>query len=192
MIHLNLVSLLEEFGNLLRDEKRISSLKQDMEPTSSQILGYLSMDNRYKKNMESICGFVGRGMPDTLTHLDLLERDGYIKKFADTEVSSKENLLCVLTDKGREFVEQQYPPHQIMGAIIDLDPEDRENLNRILTSLLASIQRRNKNIMFNSCGSCMHFIRNALGDTHLCALTNEPLREVDVEEEEAETTLKVL
>ncbi len=190
MDHSRLISLMYRIGNLLRAEEEIIVADASIEPVQSHILGYLSMCNRYSNTSGGVADFLCESMAEVTPSIHGLVDAGYVAEHHSG--AQDDPAHYTLTDRGREFVEKQYPPHNVVGAILELVPMEREMLEKLMTNVMRSLQRRNDGVVFGVCKSCKHFRLNGLGDTHQCGLTREALSTEDSNKvcREHETTIE--
>ena len=170
-----ILSLIERLGNLVRAEGRASGA--GLEPVHRDILGYLSVCNRYSDTPAAVTEYLGATKGTTSQSIGVLERKGYLKKRSDKEDGRVVHLG--LTPKGRRLAGGVAIPDGFAGALSDLEPGERDSLARLLTELLAGVQRRNGGRMFGVCRTCRFFGENALSGSHQCGLTLEPLSDGD-------------
>lgn len=167
--------LIERLGNLLRTEQRSQGLTEGLQPVHIQMLGYLSLCNRYSDTPAGVTDFVGATKGTTSQSLGLLERKGYIRKKVDKKDGRVVHLE--LTARGKRFVETGFPPPDFVAALGETSAGKMAELSRLLTDLLVRLQRNNRSRMFGVCRTCRHFRKDGLGETHQCGLTLEPLTE---------------
>ncbi|MCI0482275.1 MAG: MarR family winged helix-turn-helix transcriptional regulator [Candidatus Dadabacteria bacterium] len=166
-----IASLIERLGNLLRAEERNSGT--GLMPVHVQMLSYLSVCNRYSDTPAAVTEFVGATKGTSSQSLAVLKRKGYLRKRPDQ--ADGRVIHLDLTAKGRQFVENNFPPGGFGSAIEEMKPGDRAALTRLLTGLLASLQKGNGGRTFGVCRTCRHFRKDALPGSHQCGLTLEPL-----------------
>jgi len=172
-----ILSLVERLGNLLRSEDRAtgSGSGSGLQPIHMQILRYLSACNRYSDTPAGVGEFVGATKGTTSQSINVLERNGYLKKHPDGEDGRVIHLS--LTEKAECFIEREFPPPEFTDAVTAMKPGDLNKLSELLNELLVLFQRQNKGIAFGVCHTCRYFKRDGLGDSHQCGLTHEPLTE---------------
>jgi DNA-binding MarR family transcriptional regulator len=168
-----IASLIERLGNLLRAEERSGGAGAGLLPVHAQMLSYLSVCNRYSDTPAAVTEFVGATKGTSAQSIAVLERKGYLRKRPDNKDGRVVHLD--LTAKGRRFVENNFPPPVFGAAISDMKPAERESLSRLLTGLLAALQRENGSRMFGVCRTCRYFRKDGLPGSHQCGLTLEPL-----------------
>ncbi|MEQ9619760.1 MAG: MarR family winged helix-turn-helix transcriptional regulator [Deltaproteobacteria bacterium] len=167
--------LIERLGNLLRAGERSQGIIDGLQPVHIQMLGYLSICNRYSDTPAGVTDFVGATKGTTSQSLGVLERKGYIRKKSDKR--DRRVVRLELTARGKRFVETGFPPPDFVAALGGIKTRERGELSRLLTELLVRLQRNNRSRMFGVCHTCRHFKRDGLGETHQCGLTLEPLTE---------------
>lgn len=170
-----ILSLIERLGNLVRAEGRASGA--GLEPVHRDILGYLSVCNRYSDTPAGVTEYLAATKGTTSQSIGVLERKGYLRKRPDREDGRVVHLS--LTPKGRKLSDAGAIPDGFAGALSDLEPGERETLARLLTELLTGLQRRNGGRTFGVCRTCRFFGENALPGSHQCGLTLEPLSDGD-------------
>jgi len=168
-----IASLIERLGNLLRAEERSSGA--GLLPVHVQMLSYLSVCNRYSDTPAAVTEFLGATKGTSSQSIAVLERKGFLRKRPDG--ADGRVVRLDLTAKGRRFVERNFPPAGFGSAIEEMKPGDRTALARLLTGLLASLQKGNGGRMFGVCNTCRFFKKDALPGSHQCGLTLEPLAE---------------
>lgn len=166
-----IAALIERLGNLLRAEERSSGA--GLQSVHREILGYLSVCNRYSDTPAGVTEFVGATKGTTSQSIGVLERKGYLKKRPDRADGRVVHLE--LTARGRRLAGDRVPPAEFDAALGAMRPADRDSLSRLLTGLLSGLQRQNSGRMFGVCHTCRHFRVDALPGSHQCGLTLEPL-----------------
>ena len=170
-----IASLIERIGNLLRSEERASGADSGLQTVHVQILNYLSQCNRYSNTPAGVTEFIGATKGTTSQSINILEAKGFIKKVPDIEDGRVIHLE--LTNKGRSFVENEFPPAEFSNTLDNFSKEESENISELLTKLLIHLQRSNNGRIFGVCHTCKHFKKNGLNKSHQCGLTLEPLSE---------------
>ncbi len=170
-----ILALIERLGNLVRAEGRASGA--GLEPVHRDILGYLAVCNHYSDTPAGVTEYLGATKGTTSQSIGVLERKGYLKKRPDREDGRVVHLS--LTPKGRKLSDAGAVPDGFAGALSDLKPGDGETLARLLSDLLAGVQRRTGGRTFGVCRTCRFFRENALPGSHQCGLTLEPLSNGD-------------
>lgn len=170
-----IASLIERIGNLLRIEERASGADSGLQTVHVQILSYLSQCNRYSNTPAGVTDFLGSTKGTTSQSINILETKGFINKVPDKEDGRVIHLE--LTEKGRQFIKNEFPPNEFSNTLDILDPVESKRLSELLTKLLVNLQRKNNSKLFGVCNSCKHFKKNGLNKSHQCGLTLEPLSE---------------
>ncbi|MFA9407839.1 MAG: MarR family winged helix-turn-helix transcriptional regulator [Candidatus Dadabacteria bacterium] len=170
-----IASLIERIGNLLRSEERASGADSGLQSVHVQILNYLYQCNRYSNTPAGVTEFIGSTKGTTSQSINILEKKGFIKKYIDDEDGRVIRLY--LTEKGEDFIKNEFPPTDFCRALDTLSTKDSDYLSQLLTKLLVQLQLENKSKLFGVCHTCNHFKKFGLGDTHQCGLTLEPLSE---------------
>lgn len=175
MDKIRIASLIERIGNLLRSEERASGADSGLQSVHLQILNYLSQCNRYSNTPAGVTEFIGSTKGTTSQSINILEKKGFLLKRPDAEDGRVVHL--VLTDKGKSFVEDEFPPSEFNDALDSLNSNDADSLALLLTKLLIQFQQNNNGKLFGVCHTCNHFRKSALSNSHQCGLTLEPLSE---------------
>ncbi|KAB2832447.1 MAG: winged helix-turn-helix transcriptional regulator [Candidatus Dadabacteria bacterium] len=168
-------SLIERLGNLMRAGARASG--GGLEPVHREILGYLSVCNRYSDTPAGVTDYLGATKGTTSQSIGVLERKGFLKKRPDKEDGRVVHL--VLTAVGRRMTGDGTVPEAFAEALLDMGPGEKETLARLLSKILTGLQRRNGGRTFGVCRTCRFFGENALPGSHQCGLTLEPLSDGD-------------
>ena len=170
-----IASLIERIGNLLRSEERASGAESGLQSVHVQILSYLSQCNRYSNTPAGVTEFIGSTKGTTSQSINILDKKGFIKKSLDDKDGRVVRLY--LTEKGEEFIKNEFPPTDFCATLDMFSAKDSEYLSQLLTKLLVQLQLKNNSKLFGVCNTCNHFKKFGLGDTHQCGLTLEPLSE---------------
>lgn len=170
-----ILSLVERLGNLMRAGARASG--DGLEPVHREILGYLSVCNRYSDTPAGVTDYLGATKGTTSQSIGVLERKGLVKKRPDKEDGRVVHL--VLTATGRKMNGGGDVPEAFAEALSEMEPGEKETLVRLLSKILTGLQRRNGGRTFGVCRTCRFFRENALPRSHQCGLTLEPLSDVD-------------
>lgn len=168
-------SLIERLGNLLRSKEREFGSASGLQSVHVQILFYLSQCNRYSNTPGGVTEFIGSTKGTISQSINLLETKEFIYKIPDNE--DRRVIHLELTEKGREFIESQFPPDEFSNSLDIFNKEESEVLTKLLTKLLIHLQKRNNGRIFGVCNTCKYFNLKGLGRSHQCGLTQEPLSE---------------
>lgn len=169
-----ILSLVERLGNLMRAGARASG---GLEPVHREILGYLSVCNRYSDTPAGVTDYLGATKGTTSQSIGVLERKGLLKKRPDKEDGRVVHL--VLTAMGRKMTSDGAVPEAFAEALVEMEPGEKETLIQLLSKILTGLQRRNGGRTFGVCRTCKFFRENALPESHQCGLTLEPLSDGD-------------
>lgn len=193
MNKVEIASLIERIGNLLRTQERASGSESGLQAVHVQILNYLSQCNRYSNTPAGVTEFIGATKGTISQSINILERKGFIKKEPDQE--DRRIVHLELTDEGKSFIKQNFPPTEFCETLDIIDSKDSENLAQFLKAILIHLQRKNNGRLFGVCHTCKYFNKYGLGQTHQCGLTKEPLSEKEsfqICREHEEQSLKVV
>ena len=168
-------SLIERLGNLMRAGARLEG--GGLEPVHREILGYLSVCNRYSDTPAGVTDYLGATKGTTSQSIGVLERKGLLKKRPDKEDGRVVHLG--LTARGRRMAGGDAVPEAFAGALAEMEPREKETLALLLSKILTGLQRRNGGRTFGVCRTCKFFRENALPRSHQCGLTLEPLSDGD-------------
>ena len=168
--------LLERLTNLLRAEQREGGSHVSLQPVHLSSLLYLSRANRYSDTPAGITEYLGSTKGTVSQSLLVLERKGLIAKRPDKRDGRVIHLE--LTDRGKRFLEDQWPSRHVREAVAMLPEPRLKKLQDALRELLTALQRAHGSRSFGVCRTCSLFER--LGDGRFrCGLTLEPLAEVE-------------
>lgn len=175
MNKVQIASLIERIGNLLRSEERVLGAESGLQTVHVQILGYLSQCNRYSNTPAGVTDFIGSTKGTISQSINILGNKGFINKVPDEE--DRRVVHLELTKKGTSVAKEIFPPSDFSNTLDIFSQEESEKLSELLTRLLVQLQRNNNSKAFGVCRTCRHFRKNGLAKTHQCGLTLEPLSE---------------
>ena len=162
---------------MIRADERSSGMGHGLQPFHVQVLRYLSICNRYSNTPVGVTDFMGVTKGTVSQSVNVLERKGLITKSPDARDGRVVHLN--VTEAGRRLIESEFPRQDILATLDEMHFGERQNLAGLLTDLLIGIQHRNDGRLFGECRTCIHFRKDAFGDSHQCALTLEPLSDDD-------------
>lgn len=121
--------------------KRYKPFLDKVDLTYTQYITMMALWENESMNVRELgnCLFLDSG---TLTPLlKKLENKGYIKRSRSKE--DERNLIVTLTDKGWELREEMLSIPRSMASCVDLEPEEAEDLYRLLYKVLGvKIEKR--------------------------------------------------
>ncbi len=168
-----LADLIERLGRLIRSQIHESGIV----PAQWDALRYLARCNRFSNTPGALAKYLHATKGTVSQTLNALEQKGLISREPDP-VSGRVVRL-VLTGKGRTLSARDPAPELSKNARA-LPPRDAEVAERVLATILGTMQREHGYMPFGICYGCRHFQRNAKqGNPHRCGLLNEKLSESD-------------
>ena len=170
-----LYQLLERIGNLLRAEQRSMGNEFGLQEVHLQVLLYLSRCNRYSNTPLGVTEYLNSTKGTVSQSIKVLEKNGYIVKQADEK--DRRVVHLVLTKQGQTVLKQVIPPQLFIQALEGITSEETENLEKLLTQFLSSLQQANQLRSFSVCETCRFFTEEDKG--FRCGLTKEPLSKKD-------------
>ena len=162
---------------MIRAGERSSGMEHGLQPVHVQVLSYLLSCNRYSNSPAGVTDFMGVTKGTVSQSVNVLERKGLITKSPDAGDGRVVHLN--VTEAGRQFIESEFSQQDILATLDEMHFGERQNLAGMLTDLLIGVQHRNGGRMFGECRTCRHFRKDAVGDSHQCGLTLEPLSDDD-------------
>lgn len=176
MTSLTIYEYLERISSLLRTDVRRSGIGLGLQPVQLEALHYLGRCNRYSDTPLAVADYLGLTKGTVSQTLGILESNKLIEKQPDTR--DKRIVHVRLTQMGQNVLEQSVPPRVLETALASLSEAESEALMVPLNKLLSRIQQANGLKSFGACMSCRHHELRDDSQRH-CALTNEPLSELD-------------
>jgi len=168
-------SLWERITTLQRTELRQAATKQGLKLVQLEALHYFSMCNRYSNTPGALTEFLSLTKGTVSQTIRALEQKGFIEKQVSKE--DRRVVHCVLTEEGRDVVEEAYPPQLFEAAWDELRKQEGAKMVELFSSFLRNLQRHHGNRSFGQCQTCRHFRREEEG--FRCGLTGEPLQASD-------------
>src|SRR5690606_7815081 len=126
-------------------------------PVHLSALLYLSRANQYSNTPAGVTEYLGATKGTVSQSLALLQQRGLIAGTRDDKDRRVTHLE--LTAAGKRELAAQWPLPKVDRALADLPQEERTELERSLTRLLASLQKTNESRSFGVCHTCRLFER---------------------------------
>ncbi|WP_252273825.1 MarR family winged helix-turn-helix transcriptional regulator [Pseudomonas subflava] len=168
--------LLERLTSLMRIWNRQHPLLAELQPIQVSALIYLSRCNRYSNTPLAVTEYLGLTKGTVSQSLKALEAKGLIEKSQDQR--DRRSVHLELTALARELLASVAPP-QFLSAALEQMGERAQDLEALFGDLLRQIQRSEDVPGFGLCRTCrFHQQRDG---APFCGLTQEPLRQPDVE-----------
>lgn len=175
MDNIFLYQLLERINNLLRAEQRLVGNEFGLQEVHLQVLLYLSKCNRYSNTPLGVTEYLSSTKGTVSQSIKVLEKNGYIVKQADDK--DRRVVHLVLTEQGKKVLKQAIPPPLFLKAVEEITLRQAEDLEKLLTQVLTSLQQANQLRSFGVCQTCRFFTEEDKG--FRCGLTKEPLSKED-------------
>jgi DNA-binding MarR family transcriptional regulator len=169
---------LERIANLLRTDVRRTGLGSGLQPVQLEALHYLSRCNKYSNTPVTVAEFLGLTKGTVSQTLGVLEANRLIEKQPDAK--DRRVVHLVLTELGRQVVEESIPPQVLRSAIEGLPEEEGKQVAAILDHILRRLQQANDLKTFGACKHCRHHLLQEDGSRR-CGLTTEALSDLDAE-----------
>lgn len=147
----------------------------DLNPSQFAVLDYLSAANRFSTSPSHVAAYLGATRGTVSQTLKALVRKGLIEERRDE--GDKRVVHMSLTDAGRELLAR---PRDVSAAVAQVDGLSREELERVLATVLAALVRKRDGKVFGLCHACAH--HREVGGGRRCALLDVALTSVDAEQ----------
>jgi DNA-binding MarR family transcriptional regulator len=168
-----LIDLIDRLGRLVRSQIHESG----MVPAQWDALRYLARCNRFSNTPGALAKFLHATKGTVSQTLNALERKGLVTRQPDP-VSGRVVRLA-LSAKGRALASRDPAPELSQHAETVL-ARDADTTERVLSGMLAEMQRAHGFKPFAVCHTCRHFQPDAKhGAPHWCGLLHEKLSESD-------------
>jgi DNA-binding MarR family transcriptional regulator len=167
---------LERIANLLRTDTRKIGAGRGLQPVQLEALHYLGSCNRYSDTPAASADFLGLTKGTVSQTLGVLERLGFVEKRPDSK--DRRVVHLHLTERGREVLDESFPPATLKGAMERIGDAERELLASGLQRLLRAMQEANRLRSFGVCKTCRHHRLQDDGSRR-CGLTGETLTDDD-------------
>ncbi len=177
MKNLLIYDLVESMSALIRSEERRRCSSLGLQLVHLQVLHYLSRCNRYSDVPAALSNYLGVTRGTISQTLLLLEKKGFIKKFAD--LKDKRVVHLQLLDAGRKALELARPSDLFDEAENILKQQQLKLDENAFVQALTALQKANQSQTFGLCKTCKHF--RTLEDGFRCGLTQENLSAQDGE-----------
>lgn len=168
---------LERISNLLRSEARRHGAGIGLMPVHLEVLRYLSVCNRFSNTPAAVAEYLGLTKGTVSQTLQLLERNGLVRKEADRQ--DRRVVHLALTEAGQAVVDGAVAPALCSRAMAGLSETERRGLESGLRAMLGELQAANRMRTFGVCASC-RFHQSEPGGGARCGLTQAQLSEADV------------
>lgn len=177
MNYLTTQQLIERLAGLVRNETRNQLLEFGLQPVQFEALHYLSICNHYSDTPMGVTDFLGQTKGTVSQTLKVLEKKSLLTKVSDEK--DKRVTHLVVTDKGRELIDQVFPLPIMRKAEETISKANLGEINDSLINLLSSLQKVNQLKSFGQCDSCQYH-RKLSNSEFLCDLTKEKLSTTDI------------
>jgi len=187
MVELNTFKLIERISTLVRSEERKIYTALALQPIHGQVLEYISQCNQHSNTPASVTEYLGLTKGTMSQTLQLLVRKGYIEKFQDE--SDRRVIRLKILAAGQDIVDRIKPLEIFQQAENQINSENFTNLTDGLSKTLIALQQANDSKSFGLCNTCIYFAEQ--GAHYHCGLTDQPLKQADIEKICKEHTLSV-
>jgi DNA-binding MarR family transcriptional regulator len=167
--------LIERISTLLRSEQRKKYVAIGLQPIHVQVLEFLSQCNAHTDTPAMVADYLGLTKGTVSQSLQVLERKGYIAKYADADDGRVVHLK--LQTAGVELVEKIRPLELFAQAEQAVTQQNFSSLEAALQATLAALQTANHSKSFGLCHTCLHF--SEVNNYYHCQLTDLPLMQAD-------------
>jgi len=172
-----LYNFVERLSNLLRAEGWRVGKTHGLQPIQLQMLGYLTICNRYSNTPAGVAEYFGLTKGTVSQSLIALETQGLIGKQADSKDGRVVHIL--VTTAGQLIVDEDLPPALLCTALNELSTAEQEQATHLLKRLLVALQKAHQTRSFGVCSSCRyHQVEGS--DSFRCGLTQEPLTNEEI------------
>jgi MarR family transcriptional regulator, negative regulator of the multidrug operon emrRAB len=163
-------ALLRQLARLLQSLEREAGAGYGLEPVHLAVLAYLRSANRYSDRAGAVADYLGVTKGTASQSIRRLVERGLVEQVADAD--DRRVVRLRLSPAGSRVVDDLAPAPAVRSAIEELGVDAAE-LARLLTRLLAGLQRANDRVGFGVCSTCRHF--QSQGRAFRCGLTGEAL-----------------
>jgi DNA-binding MarR family transcriptional regulator len=177
MEKIEVFDLIERMAALIRSEERKKCTELGLQPVHLQVLDYLSRCNRFSDTPAAVTNYLGMTRGTVSQTLQLLEKNGFIKK--NTDVNDRRMVHLSLLATGDAILRQARPSELFEQAASILKQSDFNNHEAVFVKALSALQKANKSQSFGLCKTCQYFTSTSGG--FLCGLTKEQLSSGDSE-----------
>ncbi len=169
----------ESLGIIIDRLSRIARSLQficGLNPAQWEALRFLARANRYSRNPTALASYLGTTKGTVSQTLISLENKGYIAR--RPERNDRRSLRLEMTPSGEDLLAKD-PILKIDAAARRLTPESQTVVTAALNTLFDELGEWQGAGTFGVCFSCCHYCTHSAddkdGETHYCALTDEPL-----------------
>lgn len=170
-----LLTLIERFGNLLRNELRSNAVKLNIQPVQFDILLYLSRCNRYSDTPLAVAQYLGITKGTISQSIKLLEQRGFLEKLQDKK--DKRIIHLALSPTARELLETVALSTDLT-ELVDKQPGS-DKLAQGLQALLHAYQQESGQQGFGVCRDCRY--NTTVDKGFVCGLTKEALQPYEIQ-----------
>lgn len=175
MQKLSTFKLIERISTLVRAEERKKYAALGLQPIHIQVLDYLSACNSYSNTAVGITEYFGLTKGTVSQTLQVLERKGYIEKFADEEDSRVTHLM--LSKNGEALLEEANHDDIFEQAQQAVLAKQYASLDEALKMTLFTLQKGCDVKSFGACETCVNF--NVADNHYICSETNLPVWQIE-------------
>jgi MarR family transcriptional repressor of emrRAB len=175
MQNLSTFKLIERISTIVRAEERKKYAALGLQPIHIQVLDYLSSCNSYSNTAVGITEYFGLTKGTVSQTLQVLERKGYLEKFADEEDSRVTHLL--LSQNGEKLLEEANHDDIFEQAQQAVLSKQYASLDDALKMTLFTLQKGCDVKSFGACESCINF--NVADNHYICTETNLPVWQIE-------------
>lgn len=150
------------------------SWTDELNPTQSDVLGYLARSNRFSRSPSHIADYMGTTRGTMSQTLKALVRKGYIRDLKSPQ--DKRSISFGLTEKGQQVVVDET---LLETSISQMLPDQAVALELGLKSILNEILQARNGRAFGVCRSCQHHRADKSG--FFCQLMSLPLKAEDAD-----------
>ncbi|MGV6850636.1 MAG: MarR family winged helix-turn-helix transcriptional regulator [bacterium] len=169
----DLYHYIERLCSLLRTELRRSGNDAGLQPIQTEALNYLARCNRFSDTAMAVTDYLGQTKGTVSQTLKVLEKKGLIEKIPDA--NDKRVIHLHVTEAGQDYLTQTIPPALFQKLDQHLSPQDQQQIQQAMKTLLTGLQKANGQQRFGQCKQCRY--HQKIDQGAVCGLTQQPLQE---------------
>ncbi len=139
-----LQAIIPHFYRLLKNERSLFFRSHKITPTQYDVLAFLTNESL---NLSALSELVGLDSSTLVGIVDRLEKIGLVKKRVSPR-DRRKNIISI-TEKGSKTLAQvpEFVSPSLQRILKELNPDDQENLTRILRGIVGDLEEIDPSIM---------------------------------------------
>jgi DNA-binding MarR family transcriptional regulator len=166
----------ERLGELLKVSARRAGAEHGLQPVQLEVLGYLSVCNRYSDTPMAVTEYLGQTKGTVSQTIKVLEKKALVRK--EPDIKDKRMAHLKVTEQGRKLIRDNIPTSLFVNACKNLSKTQQKEIEASLKLLLRSFIQSNTMKSFGTCNSCRYNAKKSDG-SYFCNLLKEPLTDYD-------------